>query len=389
MQRWHSHYGLPVRHVGGDTGSIFAFPDELDRWMRNRENHGSHDSQSFAATSSSLRPLELPHEPAPSPVYLTESYDKARSSELVDRATRMWAVLSSSNVCSIARLYRDAIELGPGNAQALTGLAYSMMVAAMIGRIRAASAYPSAEAALRRALEIDGELPEARTAKACLDMIAKRNGQDARPGFDRLLDDCPSGTPALVASALLKVAAGSLQEAAALMLMVVHQHPLVCPAKEVYCWVLYLAGEHDKALAVIGHARSSGQSGNLLDAVEALASIQHEEAPVHVARIERLAAAAPSNCVLQGVLGLAYGRIGKMQEARGILDSLVSPEMREKCDCAYPTALALLGLDQKEAALEWLEDSYREGSLWSFGFNSDPAISSLRSLWRYGLLQLR
>ena len=36
VQRWNSVYGLPVHHMGGVTGSVFAFKNELDTWIGNR-----------------------------------------------------------------------------------------------------------------------------------------------------------------------------------------------------------------------------------------------------------------------------------------------------------------------------------------------------------------
>jgi hypothetical protein len=35
VQRWHADWGLPVRHIGGISTSVFAFSDELDSWLRN------------------------------------------------------------------------------------------------------------------------------------------------------------------------------------------------------------------------------------------------------------------------------------------------------------------------------------------------------------------
>ena len=43
----------------------------------------------------------------------------------------------------------------------------------------------------------------------------------------------------------------------------------------------------------------------------------------------------------------------------------------------YAVALILLGLNQTQEAVKWLEQSYREGSLWSFGFQSDPILAQL------------
>lgn len=41
-------------------------------------------------------------------------------------------------------------------------------------------------------------------------------------------------------------------------------------------------------------------------------------------------------------------------------------------------ALHLIGLGEKHDAAQWLEQSYRNGSLWSLGFSSDPIPKSLR-----------
>ena len=43
VQRWRLEYGLPVRHLGGDATSVFAYTDELDEWMRSRNPSASQD----------------------------------------------------------------------------------------------------------------------------------------------------------------------------------------------------------------------------------------------------------------------------------------------------------------------------------------------------------
>lgn len=37
VQRWHTRYSLPVRHIDGRSSSVFAFTDELDGWFQDRE----------------------------------------------------------------------------------------------------------------------------------------------------------------------------------------------------------------------------------------------------------------------------------------------------------------------------------------------------------------
>ena len=47
---------------------------------------------------------------------------EGRSSELTARAYKMWETLSVTDFSAMTRLFRDAIDLDPGNAKAFAGL---------------------------------------------------------------------------------------------------------------------------------------------------------------------------------------------------------------------------------------------------------------------------
>ena len=382
VQRWHSEYALPIRRLGGDKGAIFAYADELDDWMRNRG-----------------RPLtnEPPEIPRPVPLHallvreesdhrngildfsLISSPAKARSAELVALAYKMWEALSYSNLRVIARHFREAIDLDPGNAAAFAGLSNALIAGGFLGSVSAPAAYASARAALQKALEIDSELLEAKSAAAWLKLVLKRDWQGAGRGFDEVLKHQPSCTSSMVGRAMLHIAEGCLKEASALLLEAAEQHALSTPATALHCWSEYLAGEYTNALFQIEQARASGQFGLVFDAVEALASIQLEEPDAQIERIESLAADSPHHDVLRGALGYAYGVTGQDQRARELLDAVTNPGTGSKSREPYAIALLLIGLNERRKAVQWLERSYREGSLWSLGFPSDPILAPLRN----------
>jgi len=33
VQRWHAFHGLPIHHFGGQKGSVFAYAEDIDRWL--------------------------------------------------------------------------------------------------------------------------------------------------------------------------------------------------------------------------------------------------------------------------------------------------------------------------------------------------------------------
>ena len=133
VQRWHSSHGLPVHHFGGCKGSVFAYPQEIDRWLTSlgEETRGCETD------------VDEAHETR-----------KRRSIELTARATEMWETHSEENLDTIASIYRKAIDQYPGNARALIGLADSMISASLEGMMDGSIAYPCASEALRRAAQL-------------------------------------------------------------------------------------------------------------------------------------------------------------------------------------------------------------------------------------------
>jgi tetratricopeptide (TPR) repeat protein len=290
----------------------------------------------------------------------------------------MWKCVSSTNMKWIVRFFREAVALDPYNAEALAGLSQALLVKCLWGGLHFSVAYPLAEAALQRALEINPESVEVKCVAAYFDLVAKRNWQAACRGFDEVLKHRSPTTRDLVGQALLRIAEGSQLEASGLLQEAMKLNALSSLTVALYCWNEYLAGECANAIDQVAQARASGQFGLVFDAVEALVSIQIEAPAVHIHRIEALVVESPLHDVLKGALGYAYGMAGQGQKAREILDALMcSGAQQKKCD-PYAITLVLLGLNQRQEAVKWAEKSYREGSLWSFGFQSDLILASLR-----------
>jgi len=206
VQRWHAEYGLPIHRLGGKKGPLFAYGEELDNWMRNRSPAEAEDAPEI------LRTL-LPHAPPArkdSAQILGFSQPdcqaKARSAELVAVAFKMWEVLSYSNLRLIARHFREAIDLVPGNAAAFAGLSFALIAEGLWGLVRAPATFACAQAALQRALEIDSEQSEVLCAAAWLKVVSTRDWQGARRGFDEALRHQPRSTRAMVGRAMLHIA---------------------------------------------------------------------------------------------------------------------------------------------------------------------------------------
>lgn len=379
VQRWHAEYGLPIHRLGGKNGPLFAYAEELDNWMRNCGPAEAEEAPEILRTVLPHAPLVRQDSAQILGFSRLDGHAKARSAELVALAFKMWEVLSYSNLRLIARHFREAIDLDPGNAAAFAGLSFALIAEGLWGLVRAPAAFTCAQAALQRALEIDPEQPEVLCAAAWLKMVSTRDWQGARRGFDEALRHQPQSTRAMVGRAMLHIAEGCLKEASAILLKAVQQSALSSSPLAWNCWNEYLTGEFENAIFEIEHYRASGRHGPVTDAVEALAIIQLEKPDARIERIQALAEASPHNDVLQGALGYAYGVAGQRLKASEILDTMALSKSQEKNHEPYAIALVLIGLNRIQEAVNRLEQSYRDGSVWSLGFRSDPILVPLRN----------
>ena len=383
VQRWHSAYGLPVHHLSGEAGSVYAYADDLDAWLRSRGRQAS------TAGLHEVFPVKMPvpgaehsfsdRQSGVADSSLISARAKAQSAQLVALAATRWDSFSHRNLTAILNHYRDAIDLNPGNAAAYAGLSLGLIAQAICGLVSPPVAYAPAKAAAESALAIAPELLLAKCAGAWLAMISTRDWAAAERDFDDLLLQNPSCARTLNGRGLLHVAEGYLKQASEQFLNAARQSPLSSSSMPLYCWNEYLSGEFAYALHRVEEVRATGRSGPVLDAVEALASIQLEDREARMPRIEALAAESPGNDVVRGVLGYAYALRGQEQKARRILESLTHRAKSRLSHEPYGIALILVALNDRQNAVACLEQSWEAGSLWSLGFRSDPALAPLRN----------
>jgi hypothetical protein len=357
VQRWHASHGLPIHHFGGCKGSVFAYPQEIDRWLTSLgEETGGGEADGDEA-----------HETR-----------KRRSLELTARATEMWETHSEENLDTIAGIYRKAIDQYPGNARALVGLADSMISASLEGVMDGSVAYPCASEALRRAAQLDSQDLDGKCSQAWLNLVSARKWRQARTGFEDVLSKQPRLSFALAGLALLHIAEGNLASASHCAWEAWMQNTLVSTLGAIVCWSKYLQGDFEQALELVTQVRGSGGCGATIGAIEALALNQAGPTQQGVERIEAIAAEFPRSQILQGALGYAYAVTKQTVRALDVLQILDQPNAQKKPSNSYGRALALIGLGHGRQAVHWLEASYAEGSLWSLGFRSDPVLLRLK-----------
>lgn len=368
MQRWHAYHGLPVYHLGGARGSVFAYTDEIDRWL-----------------------VSLAEENRSAPAAEDEEFEacKGKSLELTARANELWEMRSERNVQTISSLYRSAIEEFPANAAALNGLANTMIFGAVHGVMNGAVAYPRAQEALRRLPKPAAESLETRCTAAWLSLLYERDWRRARVGFEEVLDKQPWSSFAMSGLSMLYVWEGRFREASECAWAAWRRNPLACTPGALLCWVSYVSGDLEQALDLLAQVRAGGGYGTIAAVVEALSLIQTGSPEIDLERIRSLVEECPECPTLRGALGYAYAVSGKATAAWEILSTLERMSEMKKRNNGYGLALVLLGLNRWEDAVKWLEISYTEGALWSLAFGSDPILRPLAGELNFDLLLRR
>ena len=294
MQRWHECNGLPVHHFGGHKGSVFAYEEEIDRWLL---------SVAKGSGSTQARVEE------------TLESGKLSSRALTMTAAEMWETRSDRNIHAIADLYRKAIADDSSNAAAYAGLANAIVYCSLYEVMDGAMGYPCALEALRRMPQLDSEYLETKCAAAWLDMLYNRNWRQAQAAFEEIVRKRPTSF-ALAGLAAMHIAEGSLLKAQESAWAAWRLNPLVGSLGGTLSWVVYLKGDFQNALDMVRQIRSGGGESAFLTAVEALALLHEGSVSANLDRFEKAVSDFPQNHTLEGVLGYACGSSAKRPERK-------------------------------------------------------------------------
>lgn len=192
--------------------------------------------------------------------------------------------------------------------------------------------------------------------------------------------------------------------------------PGLAQSYQMHGWALSLLGKFDEGLAELRRAQIMDPnsstlagaivanltwSGRLAEAREEavrlikadpavafgefnLAQIEVLEGHVTEA-VRRLEAAPVPPLIKIGLLGHAYGLVGRRADAERAIAGL-GAMVTSDASPAFQIAQIYAGLGESAQALDWLERAHRERSLWMAWLRVDPSLNALRSEPRFQTL---
>jgi tetratricopeptide (TPR) repeat protein len=302
--------------------------------------------------------------------------------ELYLRGRYFWNKRDAPNLQRAIVYFDRALARRPDHALSHVGLADAYIVLGDQGHLPPAEAMPKAEAAARRALELDASSAEAQTSLAMVKAIYKWDWSGADQDFRRAMDLNPSYATAHHWYAHLLRAAGRFDEAVAETRLALSLDPLSLIINSNAASALFYAGRYDEAArqyrktlemdprwapAHWGLGRTLLAQGYV---AEALA--EHEKA----------AELAKRDAGYLATLAHAYASAGRLEEARRLLAE-IDEQAKTRYVAFYDRALVAAGFGDRDAALALLEKACaaRESSLRQL--RVDERLAALRSESRF------
>jgi TolB-like protein/Tfp pilus assembly protein PilF len=297
-----------------------------------------------------------------------------------------WNKRTAADFEKAIEYFNRAIEKDPNYALAYAGLADAYVLLSAYGEARPSDTFPAAKAAAIKAFELDPTLGEAHAALGMALFAYDLKFAEARREFQRAIELNPNYATAHQWYAECGLTPfRKFDEAIAEAKRALELDPLSVIINADVGSVLGYAGHHDEAIAQLRKTvemdpnfyYSRWQLGEALE----IKGFNEEAATQYKKAIELNDDPLP-----RALLGHLYARTGRRDEAREILRQLRELS-KQRYVLAFNLALIHVGLDEKDAAIDLLEQAYAQRDGYNIGFiKVDPWLDPLRDDSRFEAL---
>jgi TolB-like protein/Flp pilus assembly protein TadD len=285
--------------------------------------------------------------------------------------------------------FRQAIDLDPAYALAHAGLADAYaFLASSTGEQPPTEVFPKAEAAARKALEIDDTVAEAHTSLGFFHMLYEWEFERAAFEFRRAITLNPAYANAHDGLSFYYKATGQHERAVAACREAQAQDPLSLFAVVSLGWAYYFARRYTDAVEQNRKALELDPAFVFAHWNTGLALAQAGDREGACAALTRAVEHSGGGLVFKAHLGYVCGLAGDADKARGLLGELDGHE-RERYVPSYYFALVHLGLGQHDRALECLGRAFDERAGFLAYLRVEPMFDPLRADPRFKELERR
>ena len=301
-----------------------------------------------------------------------------------------WNQRTSASLKKAATYFETSIQQDPEYAPAYSGLAdaYSLLGSAPQTVLRPEEAFPKAEAAARKALELDPSLAEAYVSLGYADLSYEHNYSKSEQEFKQALRLRPNYPTAHQYYGYYLTAMGRLKDAIRERQKARDLDPLSPLLNSALGEAYYQARDYDRTIGANEKALN-------LDPRYAIAMINlgraYEQKKLYsdAGRIfQQMLAVAPDEPAILALVGHDYALAGNQPAALKLLAQLQADAATRYVPALY-FAMIYTGLGDKDRAFQWLNKAYDERCVYLINLPSEPLADPLRSDSRFAVLLRR
>jgi TolB-like protein/tetratricopeptide (TPR) repeat protein len=327
-------------------------------------------------------------------VHVPHSHDTEAYAEYL-RGRFEWARFTPAGARRSILHYERSIVMDPTCALPFTGLATSYVFLGAVGYLPASEAFPRAETAVLRALELEPDAGQSHVALAAVKLFFNWDFAGAYTSLQKSLSLTPGSADAHHVFGMYLEAVGEHEEAIEAMRTAVQLDPLSAVFNDSLAHSLASAGRLAEAREQLEH--TIRMDPQFRSAIESLGWVHVLEGDYEaaIAEFDKLPKAAGHEYAGAGDRGYAYAKVGRVDDAQRMLDllqarALDNPELILDVDFA----LIHEGLGDRDKALAYLSSAIERrmgtvvllGSFAAFAeAHSDPRFRAL--LDRIGIPQ--
>lgn len=280
---------------------------------------------------------------------------------------------------------KQVIALDPSYASAYSCLADSLILSGLYGYKSGSHLYPEAKMLAKKAIELDPKLAEAYTSLGAARIFHEWDWNGAERACRKAIamnPNYPTGHSFFAGFVL--AAQGRLPEAINEISIAQHNDPLSFIIHTAAGVIHWQAGQYEKAFELATNVIEMAPWFWLAHAVQGLVYEQWEAFDDAIAAFQKAneLAGTKSSTLGMGMLGHAYAIAGKKNQSLDVLESLDN-RAAESYVSPFDRAIIHTGLNNYDAAFEWLKKAVAERSSWIVLTNVDPRFAELRQDSRF------
>ena len=308
--------------------------------------------------------------------------DNAEAYEAFLRGRYHWNTMTADGFAKALTCFHKAVSLDPSYAAPYAGIAEYHCWLAVYGLLPPHECLAAAREAAERAIELDATLAEAHTAHGLALLTQNMQWDVAEARFRRAIELNPNYPPAHAHYACQLGMERRFDESVAEARRAHELDPLNPFPAYFLAWCLYQARRYDESISQARHVLQSepryGSARFILS--WSLRRIgKYDEAITEAKKAIEVLGGVP---MFSAALAAAYAEAGETEEARNIL-----AELRELAATRYVSpyhrALVQIALNERDRALELLNESIERDDPWIVWFGTEPQLDPLREESRF------